>query len=92
VEALAAPSAPSFLAVATAEAAGAATGGRGLQGGTVPATLVIASGINITPEVTAGLLIGLVMVFFVLLGLSCIMSINTPDVLHSTALPAGKEY
>jgi hypothetical protein len=46
----------------------------------------------ITPSILEGLLLGLLLLFFVFVGLYCIMGIQAPDVLHSFALPAGKEY
>ncbi len=48
--------------------------------------------IYMVPDILEGLLVGLLLIFFVAVGLYCTMSINTPDVLHSTTLPAGKEY
>jgi ABC-type nickel/cobalt efflux system permease component RcnA len=49
-------------------------------------------GVRIVPEVITGLLLGLFMLFVVIIGLQCTMAINIPDVMHSTTLPAGKEY
>lgn len=48
--------------------------------------------IYMVPDILEGLLVGLLLLVFVSIGLYCTMSINTPDVLHSVALPAGKEY
>jgi hypothetical protein len=48
--------------------------------------------IYMLPEITTGLLIGLLMIGFTGVGLSCVMGIKTPDIMHSTVLPAGKEY
>ena len=44
------------------------------------------------PAVFEGLLVGGLLLFFVVVGVGCVMSIGTPDVLHSQALPAGTEY
>ena len=49
-------------------------------------------GINAQPEIFSGILIGGILLFFTAIGLSCVASIATPSVLHSTPLPAGKEY
>ncbi len=48
--------------------------------------------IYMVPDIMEGLLIGFLFIFFVAVGLCCTMGINSPDVLHSTTLPAGKEY
>jgi hypothetical protein len=64
---------------------------RELAGG---ATTTAATRVYITmnPPILVGLLLGLLLIFFVLVGLSCVASIPTPDVMHTTTLPAGKEY
>lgn len=62
--------------------------GRMLAGVATAATV----GIYMMPSIVEGLLVGLLLLFFVFVGLYCIFQIRTPDVLHSTALPAGKEY
>lgn len=49
-------------------------------------------GIVMTPGILTGLLVGLLLLFFTLVGLSCVASVRVPDVLHSTTLMAGKEY
>ena len=62
-------------------------------GTTTTTTLYLASGhITMTPGILTGLLIGLMLLFFVAVGLSCVASVATPDQLMSTTLPAGKEY
>ena len=72
-----------------------ATAARELGAAALP---LAASALNATgtilmvPAVLEGLLVGFLLLFFSLVGVSCIMSIGTPDVLHSQALPAGKEY
>ena len=48
--------------------------------------------ILMVPAIFEGLIVGAVLLFFTIIGGCCIMSIGTPDVLHSQALPAGKEY
>jgi hypothetical protein len=50
------------------------------------------STILMVPAVMEGLLVGGLLLFFAVVGVCCVMSIGTPDVLHSQALPAGKEY
>lgn len=82
---------------AGSEPALAADGGsvqaaRALQYGSDGVGAAVGGGILMTPAVAEGLLIGALLIFFALLGLSCVMSIATPDVLHSFHLPAGKEY
>ena len=51
-----------------------------------------AAGIYMVPQVFEGLIVGLALIFFLGIGLSCVFSIQSPDILHSTTLPAGKEY
>jgi len=48
--------------------------------------------IYMVPAIMEGLLIGFFLLFFVFVGICCTLGINSPDVLHSTTLPAGKEY
>jgi hypothetical protein len=48
--------------------------------------------ITMVPAVLEGLLASLLLIFFAILGLSCVLSIQTPSILHSVALPAGKEF
>lgn len=60
-----------------------------LQATTTTATT---SPIMITPEVVQGLIVGFILLFITIVGLQCTMNIRTPDVMHSTTLPAGKEY
>lgn len=45
-----------------------------------------------TPTILMGLLLGLLLLLFTLVGLYCVMAVESPDVMHSFALPAGKEY
>ena len=69
--------------------------GRGLAGvGATNTTLVLngGSGISMVPTILEGLLVGALLLFFALVGLSCVTSITSPDILMSTVLPAGKEY
>jgi len=70
--------------------------GRGLAGKPVGTntTLVLdaGSGISMVPTILEGLLVGALLLFFSLVGLSCVTSITSPDILMSTSLPAGKEY
>ena len=48
--------------------------------------------IYMLPEVFEGLLVAAALIFFALLGICCVLGIQSPDVLHSTTLPAGKEF
>ena len=48
--------------------------------------------IYMVPEVATGLLVGLLLIIFLSIGLSCITGVKAPDVMHSTTLIAGKEY
>lgn len=48
--------------------------------------------IAMQPEIVAGLLVGALLLFVVWVGISCTLSVRAPDVMHSTTLPAGKEY
>ena len=77
--------------------------GRGLAGGVGAAAAApiaagkgggntTALGITMVPVVLEGLFVGALLVFFALVGLSCVTSITSPDILMSTSLPAGKEY
>jgi len=47
-----------------------------------------------TPDIVTGLLLGLVLLLFLGVGLSCVAGISAPDQLFEKdqALPAGKEY
>lgn len=65
---------------------------RELAGSTTLAGTATRVYITMNPPILVGLLLGLLLIFFVLVGLSCVASIPTPDVMHSTTLPAGKEY
>ena len=44
------------------------------------------------PEIVVGLLLGLMFLMFACIGVCCVLSIQTPDIHHSTTLPIGKEY
>ncbi len=68
-------------------------GGNGLVGGggSTNSTIPTVS-IAMLPSIVEGLLITFGLIFFILIGVSCIMSVQTPDILHSFHLPAGKEY
>ena len=66
---------------------------RGLAGAAAAAPFALSNNtITMVPAVFEGLLVGGLLLFFVVVGVCCVMSIGTPDVLHSQALPAGKEY
>jgi hypothetical protein len=78
-----------FLSFAIFFAAAAAP--RELVGEATPMPLSNST-IMMVPAVMEGLLVGGLLLFFALVGVCCVMSIGTPDVLHSQALPAGKEY
>ena len=54
----------------------------------LPSTLPI----RMVPQILEGIVIGIMFFALAALGVSCVMSIATPDVLHSFHLPAGKEY
>ena len=59
---------------------------------TAAATTVVVPQVYASPTILMGLLLGLLLLFFTLVGLWCVMGVETPDVMHSFALPAGKEY
>ncbi len=66
---------------------------RFLQSSEAPTTVSVpVPQINATPTILAGLILSLVLILFTAVGLSCISSVETPDVMHSYTLPAGKEY
>jgi hypothetical protein len=44
------------------------------------------------PAIITGLLVGAFLIFFVFVGINCVLSVGSPDILMSTTLPAGKEY
>ncbi len=52
----------------------------------------VAAQIYMVPDIIEGLLVSFLMIFFVAIGLFCTANIPAPDTLHSTTLPAGKEY
>jgi len=62
--------------------------------GALPTSTVAAYYIYMTPTIVEGLLVSLVLIFFLAVGLSCVTSIQNPDRLFSTnsAIPIGKEY
>ena len=73
--------------------AGTFSGGNGLVGaGGSSNTTTTTATIAMLPSIVEGLLITFGLIFFILIGVSCIMSVQTPDILHSFHLPAGKEY
>jgi hypothetical protein len=78
-----------YIGVLAAQAAGRPRARR-LQAS--PTATATPSPIYMLPEITTGLLVGLMMLGFTGVGLSCVMGIRTPEVMHSTVLPAGKEY
>jgi hypothetical protein len=49
-------------------------------------------GVMMLPEIVVGLLLGLMFLMFACIGVCCVLSIQTPDIHHSTTLPIGKEY
>ena len=55
-------------------------------------TAIAVPQITMMPEITTGLLVALLLIFFTSVGLTCVMSVKTPDVMHDTQLLAGKEY
>lgn len=57
-----------------------------------PSTAVVYGNIAMQPEIITGLIVGGFLLFVVWVGISCTMSVRGPDILHSTTLPAGKEY
>lgn len=48
--------------------------------------------VNMQPQILEGLLVGLLLAAITVVGLCCVMTVAVPDVLHSEAMPAGKEY
>jgi hypothetical protein len=70
-------------------------GGAGTLGAAGAAAITSATAttsIRMVPAILEGLLIAFGLIFFAILGVSCVMTVRTPDVLHSFHLPAGKEY
>jgi len=80
-----------LLAVAFAVALEASGGERALASAAPRASSLVAP-ILMVPSILEGLLLGFGLIFFTILGVTCVMSIKTPDVLHSFHLPAGKEF
>lgn len=75
-------SAPRFLQSSAGSGSAAGAAGAGLVYGNIA----------MQPEIVAGLLVGGFLLFVVWVGISCTLSVRAPDVMHSTTLPAGKEY
>lgn len=52
------------------------------------------TGIYMNPPVMEGLLVSLILIFFLSIALYCVMGIQSPDLLftQTMAMPAGKEY
>jgi hypothetical protein len=91
-------SAKSYAVVVSARSSASvdesASGARFLQSAAQPAntlTLPVPQ-IHATPTILAGLLLSLVLILVTAVGLSCVSSVDTPDIMHSFTLPAGKEY
>ena len=51
-----------------------------------------ALGINMGPQILEGLSVGALLLLITFVGVYCVTTVATPDVLHTEALPAGKEY
>ena len=80
-------------AYAAADAEGeAAAAARQLQAPAAVLVYTAVGNLRITPGIVTGLVISLFLAFAVLVGVQCTMAIKTPDVMHSFALPAGREY
>ena len=79
-----------LLALALALAAAALLASPALAG--PAATPAPATAILMLPEVAEGLVVSFFLLGFAFLGVFCVLGIQSPDVLHSTHLPAGKEY
>ena len=56
------------------------------------ATPVPTTAILMLPEVAEGLVVSFFLLGFALLGIFCVLGIQTPDVMHSAHLAPGKEY
>jgi hypothetical protein len=69
---------------------GAAAAGVLALGGGARANSTLA--VNMQPQILEGLLVGLLLAAITVVGLCCVMTVAVPDVLHSEAMPAGKEY
>jgi hypothetical protein len=63
-----------------------------LAGGGRSAGSTAALGVNMGPQILEGLIVGALLLVITLVGISCITTVATPDVLHSESMPAGKEY
>ena len=86
-----------YAVVLTADASAARP--RGLAASATATATATAASVNVTvpqvyatPTILMGLLLGLLLLVFTLVGLWCVMAVESPDVMHSFALPAGKEY
>ena len=73
-------------------AAAASASAAPLAGGGRSAGSTAALGINMGPQILEGLIVGALLLVITLVGISCITTVATPDVLHSESMPAGKEY
>jgi hypothetical protein len=65
---------------------------RFLQQSSGGAPYVAVGNIQMLPEIVAGLLVGLLLLAITWFGVCCTLQVRTPDIMHSTTLPAGKEY
>lgn len=87
-----AASAPAYAARDAAAEAEAWTGSPRSLATWNGVTYAAVGNITMVPEIMAGLLISLLLFFFVAIGLRCTLDIKGPDILMSTHLAAGKEY
>ena len=76
-------------AYAAFDLAAAGVGGRLLQ---AAGSYTAVGNIRMNPDIFAGLVISLLLGAIVLIGVQCTLSVRTPDIMHSFALPAGREY
>lgn len=84
--------APALAEVEVQPHGAGAAGGRRLASSATPLVYTAAGPITMTPGILTGLLLAVFLIFFTCIGVSCVASVRTPDVLHSTPLMAGKEY
>ena len=73
--------------------------GLGATGVLVPGAIAAAArganatlGINMGPQILEGLSVSALLLLITLVGVFCVTTVATPDVLHTDPLPAGKEY
>ncbi len=74
--------------------------GLGATGVLVPGAVAAAArqganatlGINMGPQIFEGLSVGALLLLITFVGVYCVTTVATPDVLHTDPLPAGKEY